>query len=45
MDTHLKVSLLLLPETAYHRIKNILVLIDFSKMSKRAIELGLLLSQ
>jgi nucleotide-binding universal stress UspA family protein len=41
----LKVSLLLLPETAYPLINNILVPTDFSRMSKRAIELGLLLSQ
>lgn len=41
----LKAALLLLPETAYQQINNILIPTDFSKMSKRAIELGGLLHQ
>lgn len=38
-------SLLLVPETAYHQIQNILVPTDFSKNSKLAIEMGGLLKE
>lgn len=43
--SHLKASLLLLPETAYHSINNILIPTDFSKTSKQALELGLFIGQ
>lgn len=42
---HFNSSLLLIPETAYHRIHKILVPIDFSKSSKNAIEVGAYLGQ
>lgn len=42
---HFHSSLLLLPETAYHRIQKILVPTDFSKPSIKAIEVGLRLQQ
>ncbi len=41
----LKADLLMVPETAYHQVQNILTPTDFSEDSKKAIEFGLFLKQ